>query len=440
MNFFLRKLNNLDKNTKEVFLKSSSTVVIQVIGVSARLLTSILLGRLLGASGLGDVNLINQIINVLMVFSMFGMDHVLVKKISIGYANKNLNLIGKTIYTALFVNVIIAFFLTLIIVFSSGYISDFFSSSQIKIPLIISVLVLVPQTIGVVFSSAVNGFYKVWQSRFLKDFLTSILVLLGVFVLWFFNIEINLINIIYTYVLSKILTFIISSLYIKKIFSPVFFKGDIDRAMIKMAKPLLFVSATTLLTSSVDIIMLGWLGNSRDVGLYTVATRLVLFVAFFLQITNSAISPKIAAFFANNKIKEINIMVKRVTSGLIVIGFLSTVFFVFFGKPILGLWGKEFIEAYSCLIILCFGQFINISTGCSGVLLIMSGNEKIFSYISAFFLVVNFVLNFVLIKLHGILGAAIATSITIASENIFRVIIANKKTGILTLPIQFNKK
>ena len=205
--------------------------------------------------------------------------------------------------------------------------------------------------------------------------------------------------------------------------------------MLKMAVPLLFVSATTLLTSSVDIIMLGWLTDTSKVGLYTVAARLVLFVAFFLQITNAAISPKLATFFNNNQLKEINIMVQQVTFWLIIIGLISSLFFLIFGKSILGFWGDEFSSAYVCLMILCLGQFINISTGCSGVLLIMSGNEKIFSYISALFLVLNIVLNYFLITRYSEIGAAIATATTIIAENIIRVIVVKQKTGISTIPI-----
>ena len=103
---FLSKITNLDKHTKEVFLKSSSTMIIQVIGISARLLTSIILGRILGASGLGEVNLINQIITIIMVLSMFGMDHVLVKKIAIDHSKNDSKKIGNTIYTALVINIL----------------------------------------------------------------------------------------------------------------------------------------------------------------------------------------------------------------------------------------------------------------------------------------------------------------------------------------------
>jgi O-antigen/teichoic acid export membrane protein len=439
INYYSR-ITNLDSHTKEIFLKSSTTIIVQVIGVLARLITSIILGRILGAAGLGEVNLINQIITIVMVISMFGMDHVLVKKIAIGYSNNNSNTIGNTIFTALLVNISIAIIFTVLGVFGSGYIASFFNNTKLQTPLIIGFIVIVPQTIGSVFISGINGYRKIWQSRLFKDFSTSLIVLLGIGLCLFVKVEITLITIILLYAIGRLITFIVATIYWKNLYRPVFVRKFIDKKMLKMAIPLLFVSVSTLLASSVDILMLGWLSDTSKVGLYTVATRLVLFVAFFLQITNAVLSPKIAAFFANNQLKEINIMVKQVTFWLIIIGLISTLFFLLFGKSILGFWGSEFSGAYICLIILCFGQFINISTGCSGVLLIMCGHEKIFSYISGSFLMLNIVLNYFLIMRYHEVGAAIATTITIVGENITRVIIAKQKTGILTIPIGLGGK
>lgn len=434
-----KKIINLEEHTKEVFLKSFSIIIIQIIGITARLITSIILGRILGASGLGEINLINQVVTIVMVISMFGMDHVLVKKIAIGYSKKNQKEIGNTVYTALVVNVLIASLLTVVGVFCSKYISITFNSLKLQVPLIISLIVIIPQTIGGVFASSINGYNKVWQSRLLKDFLTSIIVLLGIIVLWSLKIPVTLFNVIMLYAFGRICTFIIASIYWKYLFKPFFIKQFLDKSMLKMAKPLLFVSATSLLLSSVDILMLGWLSDSSKVGLYTVATRLVLFIAFFLQITNSVLSPKIATFYFKKQYNEISLMVKQVTFGLIIIGFISLLIFLFFGKPILGFWGEDFKEAYICLVILSFGQFVNISTGCSGVLLIMCGHEKVFGYISGVFLFLNLILNYFLILRYDIIGAAIATTITIAGENIVRVIIVKQKTGILTIPIGLKK-
>lgn len=440
MTNFINKITNLDIHTREVFLKSSTTIIVQIIGISARLITSIILGRILGASGLGEINIINQIITITMVISMFGMDHVLVKKIAIGHFGKNTNSIGNTIYTALLINISISLCLTIIGVLGSGYIASIFNNTKLQIPLIISFVVIVPQTIGSVFVAGINGYRKIWQSRLLKDFLTSLIVLLGIVFYHFLSIQITLISIIFLYAFGRVITFIVSTIYWKNLFKPIFIRKFIDKTMFRMAIPLLFISATSLLNSSVDILMLGWLSDTSKVGLYTVATRLVLFIAFFLQITNAAISPKIATFFANNQLKEMNTLVQQVTFWLIVIGFISALFFLVFGKFILEFWGSEFSAAYICLLILCIGQFINISTGCSGVLLIMCGYEKVFSYISGIFLILNIILNYLLISNYDEVGAAIATTITIVGENIIRVFVAKQKTRVLTIPMLLSRK
>jgi O-antigen/teichoic acid export membrane protein len=438
---FYGKIKNLDRHTKEVFLKLSPTIVVQIIGVLARLITSIILGRILGPAGLGEVNLINQIITIVMVVSMFGMDHVLVKKIAIAHSNNNFNSIGNTIFTALLVNISIAIVLTVLGVLGSGFIASFFNNTRLQIPIIIGFIVIVPQTIGSVFVSGINGYRKIWQSRLFKDFSTSLIVLIGIGLCLFFDLEITLIKVILLYTIGRLITFIVATIYWKTLYGPIFVRKFVDKKMFKMAFPLFFVSATTLLASSVDILMLGWLSDISKVGFYTVASRLVLFVAIFLQITNAALSPKIATFFANNQFKEMSIMVKQVTFLLMIIGLISTLLFLLFGKSLLGFWGSEFSGAYICLIILCFGQFINISTGCSGVLLIMCGYEKIFSYITGSFLILNIVLNYFLIIRYNEVGAAIATTLTIVGENITRVIVAKQKTGVLTIPIGlWNKK
>ena len=71
----------------------------------------------------------------------------------------------------------------------------------------------------------------------------------------------------------------------------------------------------------------------------------------------------------------------------------------------------------------------------------MCGYEKIFSYITGSFLILNIVLNYFLIIRYNEVGAAIATTLTIVGENITRVIVAKQKTGVLTIPIGlWNKK
>lgn len=436
MNFIKKQLSKLDKHSLEILLKSSSTVIVQFIGIAARLIVSVFLGRTLGVSGLGDINFINQLITVVMIFSVFGMDHVLIKQISIGISQKNNNLIKNSIHTALVINGTIAFLIMVIGVFFSNFIAKVFNNNNIIQSLIIAFIIILPHTIGIVFTSGINGYRKIWQSRFLKDVLTSLVVLAGICLYQISAININIYSIIILYLIGRILSLLISIIYWKKLFNPIVKKKYIGRLMLKTSFPLFLVATTSVAATSIDVIMLGWLSVSSKVGLYTVASRLVMFIGFFLLISNSAISPKIATLFANNKLNELSIMVKKVTFGLIIIGLISILFFIFLGKPLLSIWGNDFTKAYSLLIILSIGQIISVSTGCSGILLMMGGHEKTLGYISVFFATLNLVLNYFLIVNYEEIGAAIATSLTMSLESIVKVVLAKRKTGILTLPIK----
>ncbi len=100
----------------------------------------------------------------------------------------------------------------------------------------------------------------------------------------------------------------------------------------------------------------------------------------------------------------------------------------------LGFWGPDFAEAFPILMILSIGQFFNISTGCSGLLLIMCGYEKIHGAISVISVISNLILNLILISYYGAMGAALATAITVTTANLLKVFYAKRKTDILTLP------
>ena len=109
----------------------------------------------------------------------------------------------------------------------------------------------------------------------------------------------------------------------------------------------------------------------------------------------------------------------------------------FFGKWILGLWGNEFEGAYLILLILGFGQLINLSTGAVGSMLILTGYEKIQSYLSMIFIPITLILNYYFINLWGGFGAAVATATSVGAINLIRTILVKHKTGILVFPRLF---
>jgi O-antigen/teichoic acid export membrane protein len=179
--------------------------------------------------------------------------------------------------------------------------------------------------------------------------------------------------------------------------------------------------------------MLGLLSNSREIGFYSVAAKLGTLTSFFHLISISSLTPKIASLFHENKLKELETMVQQVTKGLGAIGVLSVLIYFFLGNQILSLWGTEFKEAYWILIIIAFGQLVNLGTGATGMILQMTNNERALGYLTLSTAILNVSLNYVLVPLYGGLGASIATAMTLILQNVIQIILVKKKLGILTI-------
>ncbi|MEN8126154.1 MAG: oligosaccharide flippase family protein, partial [Bacteroidota bacterium] len=179
-----------------------------------------------------------------------------------------------------------------------------FNEPELKVPLIISLLILVPQILSRIFASGVNGFRKIWQSSLVNDTLSTAVVGLGILVLLLLNIEITVINIAILYAIARVTVTATVGLYWRSLFR---FKGKRTMQtwpMLKVAVPLLIVSSTALIANNADTIMLGWLGNAREMGLYSVAARLGLLTSFFHLLTVSTLSPKIASLYSDKKRKN----------------------------------------------------------------------------------------------------------------------------------------
>jgi O-antigen/teichoic acid export membrane protein len=98
--------------------------------------------------------------------------------------------------------------------------------------------------------------------------------------------------------------------------------------------------------------------------------------------------------------------------------------------PALNLFGAEFAGGRSALLILLAGQFINVLTGSVGFVLIMVGRTGWDLIVYAASLAVNLALAFLLSPKYGIVGAAIANSVTFALSKWARLALVRRFVGI----------
>ena len=426
----LKKITSkLDIHSLEVVKKSLSSIVVKALGVIFGLGLSIFLAKTIGAEGLGIINLSNRVVSVMLVLGLFGMSKVIIKEVAIALNKKDLEHIGNVMHSAYWLNGLITISLSILLILASPWLANsVFEEPKLTYPLIIAFVVMTPQVFSRIFSSGLIGFRKIWQSNLVDQALSVCLTGVIVFITWLFVQELSVNMVATCYAIGRVGVTLSVGLFWKKIYKNNVSSKKIFEKLLKIAKPLFFISIAGIVINSSDIIILGFFSEAKDVGIYVVAARIALLTSVLLQISNSALSPKIAALYAENNIKSLEEMIKKITKGLFFIGLFVFLFFIFSGNWILSIWGEEFEEAYWILIILGFGQLVNLTTGAVGIILTMTGHEKTQRNISLCFMMVSLILSFTLIPIYGALGASIASATTVMGINITKLIYVKKNT------------
>ncbi|MEC4893964.1 MAG: oligosaccharide flippase family protein [Oscillatoria sp. PMC 1051.18] len=198
----------------------------------------------------------------------------------------------------------------------------------------------------------------------------------------------------------------------------------VPRIWLKVSLPLLFYHTFRVVFVNTDILMLGSLIGADAVSIYSSASKTSLWVNFVLQSINIVIAPTFATLYIQDNRKQLQKVISIVTIWIFLLSNVIALVLILFAKPILGIFGTEFIEAHWALKILVIGQLISTFSGSVGNLLSMTGYQNRLMLVAGCTALINLSLNAIAIPLLGIVGAALTTSLTLSICNIWLVTIA----------------
>ena len=179
-----------------------------------------------------------------------------------------------------------------------------------------------------------------------------------------------------------------------------------------------------------DILVVGSFLDADAVALYGVAVKIASLLTFFLVAINTVVAPIISQYHVEGDSASLQRLMTF--SARVVTAFtLLAMFFVFFSADwILRFFGAEYISSKDTLFILCEASCFNAMTGAVSYLLSLSGFHLDVLRVLILSVLVNLFLSVVLVGMMGLIGAAIATTITTLLWNIFLLVISIKRTGI----------
>lgn len=210
------------------------------------------------------------------------------------------------------------------------------------------------------------------------------------------------------------------------------------RTMILSTGILGIVGGAQVISSNLDVIMLGVLSDARAAGLYKVASSVALLPVAGLQAINMVMMPTFARLHKEGNRENLENVAIRTAQLTFGIGAPVSLVLILLGPWILELgFGAEYAVSYGPMVILVIGQLVHAWFGSVMVILNMTGHEldTLKGVLVAF--VINIVLNAVLIPFFGAWGAAIAASATVIAWNIILFQYVRRRLSITSLPFRF---
>jgi O-antigen/teichoic acid export membrane protein len=198
----------------------------------------------------------------------------------------------------------------------------------------------------------------------------------------------------------------------------------------KVMFPMLFITSFNLVINQTDIIMVGALLTTKEAGIYSAVSRITLLIPFAIILVNSVTAPVISQLYSQKKLQQLQRMMTLIAWGSFVVAVPLFAGIVFGSRPLLSLFGPEFITGSTALVILAVARLVTALTGSVGYLLSMSGHQNQAAYILGASALVNIVFNGILIPPYGMIGASVASLVSTILWTGAMVIYARKTIGI----------
>lgn len=180
--------------------------------------------------------------------------------------------------------------------------------------------------------------------------------------------------------------------------------------------PMFLVEGFYNLMTNVDILAVGALMQPDKAGVYFATVKTLALVHFVYFAVRAAAANRFSQYHYSGDRARMGAFIRETLHWTFWPSIAISLGLLLLGKPLLSLFGPGFVEGYPLLYIFVIGLIIRASVGPAESILTMAGEQRICAAIFMSAFAVNAALNFLLIPIWGLTGAAIATSIGFCAE------------------------
>jgi O-antigen/teichoic acid export membrane protein len=169
-----------------------------------------------------------------------------------------------------------------------------------------------------------------------------------------------------------------------------------------------------------DTAVIKYYMTAEDVGVYNAAYKLFNAVAAFSSVISSYYASNVMHYFSNNNQKKLSEFYNKERWIIVALSTIMHVVVIIFSKPIiLTFYGERYIDSVSIFSILMVGSMVRYVAVFYTLYYNSNGKHKILQYVNIVRAILNLIFDIIFIKIFGLIGPAIATTVAIILTFIF---------------------
>jgi O-antigen/teichoic acid export membrane protein len=205
------------------------------------------------------------------------------------------------------------------------------------------------------------------------------------------------------------------------------------RGWLAISLPILLVEGFYLLLSYTDVLVLQQFRPSEEVGVYFAVVKTLALVSFIHYAMSATTAHRFAEYHAQGDKARLSAYVAHAINWTFWPSLAATIVLLALGKPLLWLFGPQFVVGYDIMFVAAIGLVVRAAIGPVERLLNMLGHQHICALAYALAFVMNLTLCVALVPRFGGHGAAAATSISLVFETVLLFWIVRRRLGLHVL-------
>jgi O-antigen/teichoic acid export membrane protein len=205
------------------------------------------------------------------------------------------------------------------------------------------------------------------------------------------------------------------------------------RGWLAISLPILLVESFYLLLSYTDVLVLQQFRPSDEVGIYFAVVKTLALVSFIHYAMSATTAHRFAEYNALGDKARLSAYVAHAINWTFWPSLAATMALLAFGKPLLWLFGPQFVLGYDIMFIAAIGLVVRAAIGPVERLLNMLGHKHICAVAYALAFAMNVALCVALVPRYGGHGAAAATSFSLTFETALLFWIVRRRLGLHVL-------